>query len=321
MRTYVRACRGDDPARRPGLLLRVGRAARRPAPARSAGDRRRRGRARRELRGQGIRRSHRHGRPPRPAALPAGDRRAAAHVCLLRGEQGSVPRFRGHDAARRGPFDRRGLPRRAGAGAPLGNAPGDRREVAPRGARARRPSHHRRRRANEVPRQGRQRRRQAQRPPRRAAGPRARLPPPAPGRTALGRRPGDRRKAPPVGDHEGRRGRRFPGGGPGDRARTGSRPATARARPQPRSPPRADAPATRLDRLAASARAPVHLGGDSGCHPRRARRPRDQADADRRTCRANGRPPAALRRLLQGDSVPHPVARNGREPGDPRGRP
>ena len=61
--------------------------------------------------------------------------------------------------------------------------------------------------------------------------------------------------------------------------------------------------------------------GDSGCHPRRARRPRDQADADRRTCRANGRPPAALRRLLQGDSVPHPVARNGREPGDPRCRP
>ena len=42
MRTYVRAIRGDDPARRPRRVLRVGRAARRPAPARPAGDRRRR---------------------------------------------------------------------------------------------------------------------------------------------------------------------------------------------------------------------------------------------------------------------------------------
>ena len=55
--------RGDDPARRPRRVLRVGRAARRPAAARPAGDRRRRGRAGRQLRGQGLRRAHRDGRP------------------------------------------------------------------------------------------------------------------------------------------------------------------------------------------------------------------------------------------------------------------
>src|SRR6185437_2801267 len=50
--------RGDDPARRPGLLLRVGRATRRPPPARAAGDRGRRRRAGGELRGQGALRPH-----------------------------------------------------------------------------------------------------------------------------------------------------------------------------------------------------------------------------------------------------------------------
>ena len=40
MRTYVRVGRGDDPARRPRRVLRVGRAARRSAPARPPGDRR-----------------------------------------------------------------------------------------------------------------------------------------------------------------------------------------------------------------------------------------------------------------------------------------
>ena len=38
---------------------------------------------------------------------------AAAHVGLLRGEQGGLPDLRGHDAARRGHVDRRGVPRRA----------------------------------------------------------------------------------------------------------------------------------------------------------------------------------------------------------------
>ena len=57
MRTCVRVRRGHDPPRRPRLLLRVGGAARPSAPAQPRGHRRRRGRARRELRGQGVRRA------------------------------------------------------------------------------------------------------------------------------------------------------------------------------------------------------------------------------------------------------------------------
>ena len=66
LRTCVRV--GDDPARRRGLVLRVGRAAGRPAAAREAGDRRRRCRSGRELRGEGVRRPHGDGRAGRRAA-------------------------------------------------------------------------------------------------------------------------------------------------------------------------------------------------------------------------------------------------------------
>ena len=62
MRTYVRVDGADDPARRPRRVLRLGRAARRPAAARPARHRRRRGRARGELRGEGVRRPHGDGR-------------------------------------------------------------------------------------------------------------------------------------------------------------------------------------------------------------------------------------------------------------------
>ena len=55
----------------------------------------------------------RAGTPP----VPAGGRRRAADVGLLRGEQGGVRGVRGHDAAGRGAVDRRGVPRRrAGCG-------------------------------------------------------------------------------------------------------------------------------------------------------------------------------------------------------------
>ena len=69
-------------------------------------------RARRELRGEGVRRAHGDGRAPGAPAVPAGDRRRAAHVGVLRGEQGGVRGVRRHDAARRGAVDRRGVPRR-----------------------------------------------------------------------------------------------------------------------------------------------------------------------------------------------------------------
>ena len=53
-------------------------------------------------------------------ALPGRDRRPAADVGLRRGEQGGVRGVRGHDAARRGALDRRGVPRRprAASGSP-----------------------------------------------------------------------------------------------------------------------------------------------------------------------------------------------------------
>ena len=102
----------DHPPRRPRRVLRLGRAARRSAPARATRDRRRRGRARRELRGEGVRHQDGDGRPPGAPALPARDRRAAADVGLLRGEQGRLRGLRGHDAARRGALHRRGVPRR-----------------------------------------------------------------------------------------------------------------------------------------------------------------------------------------------------------------
>ena len=136
MRTYVRVRdagglgRGDDPARRPRRLLRVGRAARRPSPARPAGHRRGRGGAVVELRGACVRRAHRDGRTTGPAAVPAGDRGHAPDVGLLRGERGGVRGVRRHHAAGRGPVDRRSVPRRRRAPADIGHTHRDRRAVA-----------------------------------------------------------------------------------------------------------------------------------------------------------------------------------------------
>ena len=124
VRTYVRARRGNEhPPRRPRLVLRVGRAAGRSPPAGPAGDRRGRGRAGGQLRGQGLRRAQRHGRGPGPAPVPVGDRGPAPHVGLLGGEQGRLRGVRRHHPAGGRDLDRRGLPRRrrapAGVGHPL----------------------------------------------------------------------------------------------------------------------------------------------------------------------------------------------------------
>ena len=192
MGTYVRGGSSHHPSRRPGRVLRLGRAAGRPAAARAAGDRRRGRRAGGQLRGESPGRPHGDGRPPGAAALPRRRRRAASHGGLRRGEQGRVSRVRGHDAARRGALDRRGVPRHARDGAPGGKPGGDRGEAPPRGQGAGRPADHGRGRADEVPRQGGERRREARRAAGRPARPRARLPAPAPGRAALGRRAGRR---------------------------------------------------------------------------------------------------------------------------------
>ncbi len=151
----------DDPPRRCRLVLRVGRAAGRPNAPRATGDRRRRRRPGRELRGEGVRRLHGDGRPAGEAALSERRRRAAAHVGLLRGQQGPLPGVRERDAARRRPLHRRGVPRCTGTPAARRQPHGDRRAPAPRRSRACRVAHHGRRGAHEVPRQGRERRREA----------------------------------------------------------------------------------------------------------------------------------------------------------------
>ena len=78
MRTCVRVRipRGDHPACRPGRVLRLGRAAGRPTPARPPGDRRRRRRPGLQLRGQGVRRPYRDERWTGVAPLPRRDRGA-----------------------------------------------------------------------------------------------------------------------------------------------------------------------------------------------------------------------------------------------------
>ena len=104
---------GDRPARGPRLVLRVGRAARRPrllgkpvivgggVGARRAATRRR------------PRRAPAMGGAPGAPAVPTGDRGAAAAWRPIAAEQGGVRDLRGHDAAGRGHLDRRGVPRRA----------------------------------------------------------------------------------------------------------------------------------------------------------------------------------------------------------------
>ena len=181
--------RGDDPARRPGRVLRVGRAARRTGVAGQARARRDGRRARGELRGEGVRDPDGDERALCAATVPARGLRQAALLRLRRGEQGRVRSVREHDAARRGALDRRGVPRRSRDGACVRDAGRDRRTAAARGARSRRPADHGRRRQDEVPRQGRERGREAGRAARRAARQGARVPPPAAGRAALGRRP------------------------------------------------------------------------------------------------------------------------------------
>ena len=216
MRTYVRV----DPPCRPRLVLRVGRAARRSTPARPAGDRRGRHRPRRELRGEGTRRPHRDGRDAGTPSLPAGRRRRAALPRLRRREQGRLPRLRRRLPGRRGHLDRRGVPRRPWARAHLRHSARDRDPAPSRRPRGGRAADHRRGRAHEVPREGRERGREAGRPARRPGRRRARLPPSAADRAAVGRRAGDGGEAPPARDHDGRPGGRNPGAG----ARVDARP-------------------------------------------------------------------------------------------------
>ena len=237
MRTCVRVG-GHDPARRSRRVLRLGRATRRSPAPRPARHRRIRRRARRELRGACVRRSHRHGRAPRTPALPDRGRRQPTHVGVRRSEQGRLPRLRGHGATRGGPLDRRGIPRRARARANQRHARRDRSPPPAGGPRAGRAADHGRGCADEVPGQGCKRRCQAGRAARRAAGRRARIPPPPAGGATLGRWSGDVRQAQRAGNPHRRTGRGARRGCTRGDARPRLRSSPACARAQPRSAPR-----------------------------------------------------------------------------------
>ena len=142
----------------------------------------------------------------------------------------------------------------AGMERSVGKPRGDRPQPQERGPQPRRPSDHGRDRPDEVPGQGRERRRQARRAAGRAARPRARVPPPAPGRETVGRGQRHGAQAPRRGAADGRPGRTRPGDGARDDARARRRPQAPRARAQPRPAPRADRPAPPLDRRPARAR-------------------------------------------------------------------
>ena len=255
MRTYVRVTGRDDPACRRRRVLRVGGAARRSTPARAARDRRRRGRARSQLRGESLRRPDRDERRTGPPAVPTGDRRrrpgspptprrarrcSACSTTRARWSKGSRSTRRSSMSA--GCGDCRARP------VEIAIAPAARRP------RSGRPADHGRGREDEVPRQGCERRRQARRPARRAARSRARLPAPAPGRAALGCRAGDRRQAPRPRDRDRRRGRAACRRRCSCRCSAAPPAGTSTHWPTTATPGRSSGPPARLDRVAACAR-------------------------------------------------------------------
>ena len=130
----------------------------------SPGDRRGWGRARRELRGEGLRGADGDGGRPGPAAVPSRGCGAAPDVRVRRGKPRGVRRVRADDPSGRGAVDRRGVPRRARPGADRRPPDADCRAVAARGSRARRAADHGRDRVHQVPGQGGQRGGEAGRP-------------------------------------------------------------------------------------------------------------------------------------------------------------
>ena len=311
-----------DPPRRPRRLLRVGGAAGRPAAARPAGDRRRRGGAGGQLRGAGVRRLRRDGRGPGAPAVSARDRRPATHGGLLGGEQGGVRGVRRHDATRRGAVDRRGVPRRRRAATGVRHAGADRPCSCDRtcgsGSACRSPSGWRGR----------------------SSSPRWRAASPNPTVCSSFRSAGELAFLHPLPVE------RLWGVGPATAGKLHARGITTvadvarlphgalvsmlgrasghqlHALAHNRDPRLVEA--RRRRRSIGSQRALGRRPTAAGCDRRRRGRPRrpgDSQDAHRRADRADGDAAAALRRLLAGDAVAHDALADGGDPGSTRARP
>ena len=188
-------------------------------------------------------------------------------------------------------------------------------------ARSGRAADHRRRCADEVPGEGRERRREADGLLVVAAEPRARVPPPAAGRAALGRRRGDGREAPLVRPRHRRRGRRALR----EVARRAARPV------------RRDASCTRSRTIAipdawraARAAARSARSGRSGWRSHTpeevdaallgARRPRHPPHAEGATHRPHRRAAPAIHRLPRGYALAHACVRDLPHADHPRDR-
>ncbi len=311
MCSYGYAC--HHPPRRPGRLLRLGRPARRPQPARPTGDRGRRRRVGGLLRGARLRSALGDGRRTRPATVPRCRDRLPAVLGLRRGREG-----RGRDLRRDRPrggatLDRRGLPRRERPRADLRHPAGDRRVPAARGARAGGPGHLGRCGTDQEPGQGGQRRVQARRAARGGSRARARVPAPARSRAPLGcrshdggaaarARPAHGRPAGPARTvHLGRHSRALRWGSP---PRHGPR-----ARPAPGS----HAPRARLFRCSERARSLRGLPRGGGRGARGSGGPGHPPDAGRRAQGTDRGIAPALRRLRAREPVAHPGPRHGRD--------
>ena len=152
----------------------------------------------------------------------------------------------------------------------------------------------------------------------RPAGPGARVPPPAAGRAALGRRRGDGREAPWLRHPHGRRAGRRPRGARSRRCSAARRAATCTRSPTTatRVPSIPDAVDARSARSARSAARRSHRPRSSSRdRPRRARHPPDE---NRGARRPHGRAAAALRRLLPRDPLAHAPAPDRAHRHDPR---
>ena len=207
MRTYVRVRgRREHPPRRPRLVLRVGRAARRPGAAGAPGHRRRGRRPRGELRGEGVRRAQSRwaaGRRGSCARTRSSSRRGSTPTSTR--ARPCSPSSRTRRRSSRGSRSTRRSSTCAGSSGSRATPSRSPRRLRRRIFEQVGPADHGRGRADEVPGEGGERRGEARRPARRPARPGARVPAPAAGRGALGRREGDVGEAPLARDRDRRR--------------------------------------------------------------------------------------------------------------------